>query len=207
MSRLASQHGVQTVTIPLGIEGAKSAKSAKGAARLLQVAGLSRVKNQRLAIEAVAILVTRLDVHLDLVGEDTMNGALQALARERGLADRVVFHGFVPQDEITPLYGRASLYVQTSLHEAAGVSVLEAASVGVPVVGTRVGYIADWAPRRAVAIDEQTPEALAETIEELLCNPDRGQAVAFSAQTWVLEHDADWTAAEIERLYRVRRVA
>ena len=144
-----------------------------GVFRLLQVASLSRVKNQQLAIDAVALLSQRVDVHLDLVGEDTLGGQLQESARELDLADRVTFHGFLPQDELPRLFASADLYVQTSLHEAAGVSVLEAAACGVPVIGTRAGYIADWTPDRAVAIDDPSAETFARAIEELLADADR----------------------------------
>ncbi len=209
MAALAATHGVEATVIPLGtttpdlfFEGSR-AKTAS-VFRLLQVASLSRVKNQQLAIDAVALLSQRMNVHLDLVGEDTLGGELQASAREIGVADRVVFHGFVPQDKLPPLFGRADLYVQTSLHEAAGVSVLEAACSGVPVIGTRVGYVADWASDCAVAIGRATPQALAGAIDELLRDADRRQALASAARAWAVDHDADWTAAEFERLYQLR---
>ena len=41
------------------------------------MASLSRVKNQRLLIDAFRIVREKVDAHLDLVGEDTLNGELQ----------------------------------------------------------------------------------------------------------------------------------
>jgi glycosyltransferase involved in cell wall biosynthesis len=210
MAGLAANHGVNATVIPLGVKtpGAFSARSQNesepGVFRILQVATLSRVKNQQLVIDAVALLSQRMDVHLDLVGEDTLGGELQASARELGVTERITFHGFVPHDALPPLFANADLYVQTSLHEADGIAVLEAASSGVPIVGTRVGYVADWAPDCAVAISRATPQAFAGAIEGLLRDADRRRALASSAQSWALEHDADWTAAEFERLYQVR---
>jgi glycosyltransferase involved in cell wall biosynthesis len=208
MEQQARDHGVAATVIPLGttmpdsVSEIAPAKNEPGVFRLLQIASLSRVKNQQLAIDAVALLSKRLDVRLDLVGEDTLGGELQATVRELGLVDRVTFHGFVPQDELPRLFESADLYVQTSLHEAAGVSVLEAASFGVPVIGTRVGYVSDWTPDRALAIDDRSAGAFAHAIEALLINADRRRALASTAHAWARDHDADRTALEFERLYQ-----
>lgn len=213
MEQQARGHGFAATVIPLGTTTPGSffadrlPKNEPGVFRLLQVASLSRVKNQQLAVDAVALLSRRIDVHLDLVGEDTLGGELQESARELGLFDRVTFHGFVPQGELQRLFASADLYVQTSLHEAAGVSVLEAAACGVPVMGTRVGYIADWTPERAVAIDDPSADTFARAIEELLTDADRRRGLASSARAWTAAHDADWTASEFERLYQVRPTA
>ncbi len=168
MAVLARAHGLSPAVIPLTtVVGPTSTPPDRGvgdALRLVQVASLSRVKNQRLLIDAVSILQPSIDVRLDLVGEDTLGGELQRHAAERGVANRVTFHGFVPQDRLTPLLQGADVYVQTSLHEAAGVSVLEAAAAGLPIVGTRAGYVADWSTDRAIAIDDFTAEALARAV-------------------------------------------
>ena len=218
MKDLAGQHGVPAAVIPIGtttpgsiVEGeqtrnepgvfAPRTKSEPGILRILQVASLSRVKNQRLAIDAVAILAKSLRVHLDLIGEDTLGGELQAHAVTLGLANRITFHGFVPHAELPSHFTRADVYLQTSLHEAAGVSVLEAASFGVPVVGTRVGYIADWAPGSAAAVDGRTPGAFAAAIESGARDAVGQQMRAASAHRWATTHDADWTAAQVESMY------
>ena len=203
MAALASAHGVTPTVIPLTsvtgpIEGAHRTS---GAFRLVQIASLSRVKNQRSLIDALRIVRSKVDAHLDLVGEDTLNGELQQHAATIGLAQHVTFHGFLPQDQVLDVLRSADLYVQSSLHEAAGVAVLEAAAVGVPVIGTPAGYVADWAPVKAVVVDA-TPESLAHGILAVHADPDRRRAMAALARTFSMTLDADRSAAKFNELYR-----
>lgn len=212
MASLAARHGVETTVIPLVSDAVEIGRLKPATTRvpttpitapfrLLQVASLSRVKNQRMLIDALALVRQRIDAHLDLVGEDTLGGELQRYAGEKGVADRVTFHGFLPQSELSARFAAADLYVQSSLHEAAGVSVLEAAAAGVPIVGTRVGYVADWAGTRATAIDEPDPVMMADAILALHADPARRRALADAAATWAQQHDADTMAASFEKLY------
>ena len=209
MASLAAMHGVKTTIIPLVSEmSAPTPAPATQRSRftILQVASLSRVKNQRMLIEAVAMVHSKIDVHLDLVGEDTLGGELQRYANEQGVGDRITFHGFLSQDQLPARFAAADLYAQSSLHEAAGVSVLEAAAAGVPIVGTRVGYLADWAGVRATAIDEPDPQLMADAILALHADPARRQALAAAASQWTRANDADTIAARFERLYQECRV-
>jgi glycosyltransferase involved in cell wall biosynthesis len=91
--------------------------------------------------------------------------------------------------------------VLSSRHEAAGAVVLEAAACGVPVVGTAVGYVADWAPERAVAVPVQNPAALATALRRLLLNRDERERLAVAARQWTVAHDADWTSQEMDHVY------
>ena len=131
-----------------------------------------------------------------------MQGRLQARARELGLDAMVTFHGFRPSDELAPLYHQADLFVLTSLHEAAGVVLLEAACSGLPIVGSAVGYLADWSPDRAVGVALGDPVVLADSIDALLRDPARRQNISQAAGAWAREHDADWTAQAFEKLYQ-----
>jgi glycosyltransferase involved in cell wall biosynthesis len=167
---------------------------------LLKVGSLSRVKNQRRLLDALALVRREVDVELDLVGEDTLGGELQAHARTLGIADCVRFHGFVPQDSLRPFFERAHVYVQSSLHDAAPIAVLEAAAASLPIVGTNVGYVADWAPHAAFAVPVDDAEALARGITAMLRNPAR-DAMAAKAHELVTTHDVGWTANALEALY------
>ena len=208
MAAKARQHGVTPIVIPLTtVRGASAGTGIREPGsgrtlRLLQVASLSRVKNQQLLIDAVAQVASSIDVQLDLVGEDTLGGELQRHATPIGVGNRVRFHGFKTRAELAPFYAAADIYVQSSLHEAAGVSVLEAAAAGVPVIGTRAGYVADWAPDRATAIDTPNADAMADAIVALHRDPNRAGAIAAQAKAWAFERDASWVAARFETLYR-----
>lgn len=205
----AARLGWRTDVWPIGIDPAPFAREPATPDgppwRLLQVASLNRVKHQALAIHAVAGLVRRgIDVTLDLVGEDTLGGALQAHAQASGVAGRVRFHGFLDQAALVPLYHRAHLYVQTSGHEGAGVAVLEAAAAGVPVVGTRVGYVADWSaatPVAALALDDPSPAVLEHAIATLLASPEQRQRLAAGARAQVVTHDLAATVTACEACY------
>jgi glycosyltransferase involved in cell wall biosynthesis len=117
----------------------------------------------------------------------------------------VTFHGFLPQEKVLALLQTADLYVQSSLHEAAGVSVLEAAVTGVPAVGTLAGYVADWSPSKALALGDAIPESLADAILTLHADPDRRRSMAALARTFAIAHDATWSAGQFDRLYRSLR--
>ena len=209
MAALALSRDVRTVVIPLTSVTSQAATIASNSRRphgapfrIIQVASLSRVKNQRLLIDALKIVRGKINAHLDLVGEDTLNGELQKQATMLGLDAHVTFHGFLPQKNVLELLRQADLYVQSSLHEAAGVSVLEAAAAGVATVGTRAGYVADWAPLKATSLGDAIPESLADAILTSHADPDRRRSIAAAARTVALAQDATFSAGRFDELYR-----
>jgi glycosyltransferase involved in cell wall biosynthesis len=205
MQRLAREKGVDARCIPLGVDLVRvrppAARMEGSPWRLLQVASLNRVKDQSTLLRAVAIARRTLDVHLDLVGEDTLDGRLAREANALGLAEAVTLHGFQPQENLVPLRDAAHLYVQSSLHEAAGLAVLEAAAAGLPIVGTRVGFVSDWADHAALAVAPGDADALAASIISLIRNPTRRNALATAARAIAEQHDADATVRRMTDLY------
>ena len=206
MERLARARGTVPVVIPLGVDQRVFSPPAHPPTgppwRLLNVASLNPVKDHRTLIDALRIVMDRVGgVHLDMAGEDTMHGTLRDIVTRLALDRCVTFHGRLPSDEVAALYRRAHLFVLSSRHEAAGVVALEAAASCVPIVGTLVGYVADWSPAAARAVPAANPKALADAIVELLNDPAARQRLATSAHEWAVAHDADWSAAEFARLY------
>ena len=171
-------------------------------ARLIHVASLNPVKDQRTLLRAVARLRDGgTAFRLDIVGEDTMDGEIQRLAEALELGDCVIFHGFLPHEALRPLVVSADVHVLSSLHESGGIVVLEAAVSGVPTVGTRVGHVAAWAPDAGVAVPVADPDALARGIASLLCDDGRRLSIAREAQRRAVASDADATAARVNEIY------
>lgn len=206
MAAFTARHGRQADVVPMGVDHGIFPLVPRAAGppwRLLRVASLNRVKDYPTLLQALAHVRRDVpDVHLDVVGEDTLGGAVQALTRTLGLESHVTFHGFQPTDRLATFYARAHLHVTSSRHEAEGVVVLEAACGGLPTVGTRVGYLADWPADRARAVPTGDPVALADAIVQLIRDPARRDRLASAAREWALANDADSTAARFETIYR-----
>ena len=172
-------------------------------ARLIHVASLNRVKDQGVLLRAMAALLAwGITVELDVVGEDTLQGEIEALAQSLGLDRQVRFHGFLPHRQLRPLVEAADVMVVTSRHETGPLVVLEAAIAGVPTVGTAVGHIAEWSPDAALSVPVGDWRGLAETLRRLLGDEPLRMRLAREALRRALREDADHTAEAFQTLYR-----
>jgi glycosyltransferase involved in cell wall biosynthesis len=202
------QFGREALRVPLGagIEDwppqAPRPRDPARLPRLLHVGSLNRVKDQTTMLRALALLADRgVRFQLDIVGQDTLGGAVERAVYELGLSSAVTFHGFMTQHELRPLVERADLLIVSSRHEAGPVVLSEAALAGVPTVGTSVGQIQDWAPDAAVAVPIGDVDALAHAIKVLVEDDARRLAVATAAQLRARREDADWTAGRFREIY------
>ncbi|MEE9564520.1 MAG: glycosyltransferase family 4 protein [Candidatus Hydrothermarchaeaceae archaeon] len=66
---------------------------------------------------------------------------LKTLANENGVGDRVLFTGYVSEEDLKGAFEASEVVVQPSIMEAFGLTVTQAMSFGKPVVGTDVGGI------------------------------------------------------------------
>jgi glycosyltransferase involved in cell wall biosynthesis len=206
---LVARLGAAARRVPLGVDctcswpaRAPVCRRAEEPARLIHVASLNRVKDQETLLRALADLARRPSPFLmDIVGEDTLGGAIQRLARDLGVADRTRFHGFLTQRQLLPLMREAHVLVISSRHEAGPMVVLEAAAVGVPTVGTAVGHVAEWAPDAAVAVPVGDWQSLAAALHRVLADEELRLRLARAAWSRSVWEDADYTAACFETLY------
>ena len=129
------------------------ATTAMYAGRLIPLKGLA------LAIEAISLLPP--EWTLRIYGEGSDEARLRALCRERGVADRVVFLGSRPREEVMrAMREDASVFLFPSLHDEGSWSVVEAAASGLPVVCLDVGG------QRLVASETVRPGSPAETAHQ-----------------------------------------
>jgi glycosyltransferase involved in cell wall biosynthesis len=208
MQTLAASLGIRADIIPLGAAvdewptGVPRARDPSRPARLLHIGDIRPVKDQATLLAAVNQLRdSGVDVELDIVGADTMNGTVQQSAAANRLGPAVRWHGVLRRPELRSLMNKADLLVVTSRHEAGPIVLLEAAVAGVPAVGTAVGHFAEWAPAAASAVPVGDYAALSREIAALIADDERRLAVAREAQRRALAIDADFTAAAFEQIY------
>lgn len=170
--------------------------------RLLQAANLTPVKDQLSLLHAVDRLRRHVPVQLQIVGPDYWQGTVQRRCAALGLNPLVQFLGPLDHRRLPALYHRAQVYLQTSLHEAQGVSVAEAAAAGLFLAGTHTGLLADLAPEGALTVPPGDWQGLADRLLSVLKQPEKAIPLQWQALRWAQAHPFDSTVQGYLRLYR-----
>lgn len=112
---------------------------------ILHVGRLSREKRLDIVLSAVAELAkSEPDLRLLVAGAGPAAGSYAEEARRLGIADRVVFAGYMPDDELRRAYASCEMLVIASTFETQGLVVLEALASGTPVAGMRCRAIPEF---------------------------------------------------------------
>jgi glycosyltransferase involved in cell wall biosynthesis len=194
--------------LPLGVDCERFSPDGEiadlaGAPRLLHVASLSPIKDQRTLLRAFARVAGRMpEARLHIVGDGALGSELEDRASRLEVAQRVVFHGAVPHDRLPPLYRAADLHVMSSRFESQGMTALEAAACRTPTVGTAVGILPELTGGvRTVPVGN--PEALAAELLSLLESPTELAEMGRVAQALVMrQYTLERCASRLEDLYR-----
>ena len=122
-----------------------------------------------------------------LIGDGAARPELERRAASYGIRDRVRFHGEVADPE--RLLPGLDLFVQPSLWEGFGLSVVEAMAAGLPVVASRVGGIPEAARDQIEALLVPPGDAtrLAEAIVSLLRDPARAARLGAAGRRRAVE--------------------
>lgn len=186
---------------PVTTEQVDAARAKHGIERpyLLFVGTMEPRKNLRRLVEAVALLVGR-EVDLVLVGPEGWNEDVATLlATLDGTGIGVHALGFLPPDELPPLFAGCAAFCFPSLREGFGMPVLEAMGHRAPVVTSRGTATQEVAGDDALLVDPLDVDDIATAIARLLDDPDLATDLRRRgherAATYTWEHTAELTAA------------
>ena len=163
--------------------------------RLLFVGRLTRQKGVDLLLRALAILPSA--VALDIVGDGDERAALEALANELGVSQRVIWHGAQLGDALPAFYRRAMALVVSSVDEGLGLVAVEAQLCETPVVALASGGLIDVVEHgvTGLLVEQRDPAALAGAIATLAALPDRGASLGKAGRERALSQFAPSVAA------------
>lgn len=102
--------------------------------------------------------------------EGWMMEELYSLIRQSGIGERVLFTGYVSEDDLRALYSSCRVSVYPSLYEGFGLPPLEAMACGAPVITSDISTISETVGRAARLVAPTDAQALASAIVELLEN-------------------------------------
>ncbi len=159
----------------------------------------------RKGLDQLLALVARVAdprLRLVLAGEGPERPALESQARAAGIADRVRFTGFVPEERKWQLLAVSDLYVSTTLHEGFGIVFLEAMESGVPVLCYDRGGQTDFLkPEFAALVPVGDCERFRERLVELASDPARRASMGEAARLAAREYRIDRFAERYLEIY------
>jgi glycosyltransferase involved in cell wall biosynthesis len=170
------------------------------------VTQIGNFKPQKAPLDCVRVAAAVLERHPEawfvMVGDGPLRESAEELARELGVADRIVFSGW--WDDVPGLLAATTVSLLTSRHEGLPCSVVESLAAGVPVVATAVDGTVEvvrsgdngWlAPSGDIA-------ALADGVSRLIDDPDLRTRMASAAGQGLEDFDHNLMVRQQEDLYR-----
>ncbi len=119
-----------------------------------------------------------------------------ACIRASGISDRLLFTGYISEDELCALYSSCLTCVYPSLYEGFGLPPLEAMACGAPVITSRIPSIMETTGTAACLIVPTDVQELAQSIINLLTDANRRRYLRSAG----LQRAAEFTWKKTARL-------
>jgi glycosyltransferase involved in cell wall biosynthesis len=173
--------------------------------RIVFVGRMTAEKQVDVILRAFAKLDPALDAKLDLVGQGDQEGALQALAAELGVQDRVVFHGRSTDEHLRATLTKGSVFAIASIAELQSIATMEAMASGLPVVAANavaLPHLVHDGENGYLFEPGDVDELAAKLTLVLAASPEERLRLQRASLEGVLVHDINRTLDTFEALYR-----
>jgi glycosyltransferase involved in cell wall biosynthesis len=140
-----------------------------------------------LLIKAFQKVNSNQDVHLIIAGDGPEKNDLEALAKQKGIADKVYFYGKADPYEVVKLIQNSLLGVVPSRQEPFGIAALEVMACGKLVVATNVGGLPEFVQPPHILV-EPTIEGIKKGLEAGI---EKANNVELDGEK--VQKEFDWT--------------
>jgi glycosyltransferase involved in cell wall biosynthesis len=177
---------------------------------VVSVGRLTPKKGFGTLVEAVHMLKgERLDCRVEIIGEGRERGGLEAMARERGVDDRIALVGRLGPGEIRKRFASAAAFVLPSIvlpsnnQDGIANSVLEAMASGLPVIVSAIPSFLEVVEDgvSGLTFPSGGARALARCIARLIRDDGLGRRIAEGARRRVGDLDCSSAAARLVELF------
>lgn len=148
--------------------------------------GWGRRKNPTTALLAFRLFRQNYpDAELHIFGNDFgPNGIGEKWAKQNSLDHGVVFLGPQPYEIVLKALAKSDLLLHPALEETFGMSIAEAMSLGIPVVGGEKSGAVPWVIQNGgLAVDVKCPQSISSALNRIFSNPELHKELAFNART------------------------
>ncbi|MCG3209413.1 MAG: D-inositol-3-phosphate glycosyltransferase [Anaerolineae bacterium] len=198
-------HGVSAhfkpITAPANLAQIRRKYGLGNAPFILSLGTIQPRKNYLRLVQAFARL--NRDTRLVIVGgRGWDSAALLAEIDNLGLAGRVLFPGYAPDDDLPALYSAATLFVYPSLYEGFGLPALEAMACGTPVVASCRSALPEVVGQAGLLVNPEDVDEMQQAIAALLADDSRRARLAAAGINQAAKFTWPAMAGQLVQLYQ-----
>jgi glycosyltransferase involved in cell wall biosynthesis len=151
---------------------------------------------------AKIVLEKRDNIKFLSLGDGPLENEIKQLHKELNLKDDFIFLGF--KNNVGEYLKHFDIFVLASKREGLGTSILDAQSVGLPVVACKIGGIPEVVKNEenGLLVPPRDPKALAKAILKLVRNGELRNKFSRAALNTIKEFDIQITVAKNIELYK-----
>ena len=171
---------------------------------LLYVGRLDPEKRIEEILQAVAVALKKIDFYFVVVGKGVRKSALENLAKELGIENRVIFTGFVSDQDLPFFYKFSRCFIIASRAELLSLVTLQAMASGLPVIAVNAGALSELVHDtiNGFLFTPGDTDTIVKSLiniftEDNLCQKMSEKSLEYSAQ-----HDIHKTVESFERVYK-----
>jgi len=152
---------------------------------ILYIGTLQPRKNIPVLLEAFAKIKFGISAKLVIAGGQGHNfdHSIDKTVSKLNLKNDVFFPGYIDEEDKAALLKSARIFCFPSLYEGFGIPILEAMTVGTPIIASDILPHRETAGENSIFFDPKNPQDLADKIQWLFDNPDLGLILAQKGQT------------------------
>jgi len=175
---------------------------------LLYVGRLDPEKHIEEILQAVALAVKKIDFRFVVVGKGISKTTLEQLTHQLGITDKVIFTGFVPDEELPYFYKLSRCFIIASIAELLSLVTLQAMASGLPIIAVNAGALSELVKDKmnGYLYNEGDIPAIIKYIEDIIARDDLYRKMSEKSLEFVQQHDIYKTLESFEKLYQSCRL-
>ncbi len=169
---------------------------------MVTVGTQSERKNLSLIIEAMAELKDK-SVKLVIVGRGTGNSErIRHRIKSLGLEERVLMLHGVPTEDLAAIYRGADLFINASLYDGFAQSIVEAITIGTPVIATKGSSHEEAGGPNSIYVSADNHRELSEAMEHLLQSEELRNEMSRKGREYASRFRSEVIAYNLLNCYR-----
>ncbi|MEB3150125.1 MAG: FkbM family methyltransferase [Sphaerospermopsis sp.] len=147
------------------------------------------------------------DLNLVLVGTKgwQYEEIFAEIDRVKELENRIIITGFVPDEDLAPLYSGALAFIYVSLYEGFGLPPLEAMQCGTPVITSNISSLPEVVENAGIMLDPHDVTGLCEAIFKLYSEPTYRESLAHKSLQQAQKFSWDKYIQETIKIYKLAK--